>query len=54
MVMDDLVVSPMSTISSITMLNKFHVKEVESLEEKVVTFGMNEVCQSFVLFLILF
>ncbi|RVX13796.1 hypothetical protein CK203_010334 [Vitis vinifera] len=28
MVMDDLVVKPMSTISSITLLNKFNVKEV--------------------------
>ncbi|KAL1544107.1 hypothetical protein AAHA92_21002 [Salvia divinorum] len=42
MVMDDLVIKPMSTISSITMLNKFNVKEVGSLEEKVVDLGMNE------------
>ncbi|KAK7270088.1 hypothetical protein RIF29_22987 [Crotalaria pallida] len=42
MVMDDLVVRPMSTISSITMLNKFNVKEVGSLQEKVVEFGMEE------------
>ncbi|CAA0840184.1 Protein of unknown function (DUF674 [Striga hermonthica] len=43
MVMDDLTVSPMSTISSITLLNKFNVKEVGALEEKVVSFGMTEV-----------
>ncbi|KAM0023368.1 hypothetical protein Hdeb2414_s0023g00638721 [Helianthus debilis subsp. tardiflorus] len=44
MVMDDLVVKPMSTISSITMLNKFNVKEVGGLEEKVVSLEMKEVC----------
>ena len=33
MVMDDLEVKPMSTISSITLLNKFHVKGVRSLGE---------------------
>ncbi|KAH7841126.1 hypothetical protein Vadar_025902 [Vaccinium darrowii] len=43
MVMDDLVVTPMSTISSITMLNKFNVKEVGALEERVVDMGMPEV-----------
>ncbi|KAL3620111.1 hypothetical protein CASFOL_035023 [Castilleja foliolosa] len=42
MVMDDLVVTPMSTISSITLLNKFNVKEVSALEEKVVSFGVDE------------
>ncbi|KAK7270085.1 hypothetical protein RIF29_22984 [Crotalaria pallida] len=42
MVMDDLVVEPMSTISSITMLNKFNVKEVGALQEKVVELGMAE------------
>ncbi|KAH6814665.1 hypothetical protein C2S51_023683 [Perilla frutescens var. frutescens] len=42
MVMDDLVVKPMSTISSITLLNKFSVKDVGALEEKVVNLGMNE------------
>jgi len=40
MVMDDLVVTPMSTISSITMLNKFNVKDVGALEERVVQMGM--------------
>ncbi|XP_057781854.1 uncharacterized protein LOC131000102 [Salvia miltiorrhiza] len=42
MVMDDLEIKPMSTISSIALLNKFNVKEVGALEEKVVTLGMNE------------
>ncbi|KAH7841065.1 hypothetical protein Vadar_025117 [Vaccinium darrowii] len=42
MVMDDLVVTPMSTISGITVLNKFNVKEVGALEERVVDFGMPE------------
>ncbi|XP_060675389.1 uncharacterized protein LOC125421388 isoform X2 [Ziziphus jujuba] len=42
MVMDDLEVSPMSTISSIAILNKFDVKEVGALQEKMVSFGMNE------------
>ncbi|KAJ1436387.1 hypothetical protein SESBI_04421 [Sesbania bispinosa] len=42
MVMDDLVVEPMSTISSITLLNKFNVKEVGTLQEKVVELGMPE------------
>ncbi|MBA0753572.1 hypothetical protein Gogos_021444, partial [Gossypium gossypioides] len=35
-IMDDLTVTPMSTISSITMLNKFNVQQVDALEEKVV------------------
>ncbi|KAF5453516.1 hypothetical protein F2P56_028413 [Juglans regia] len=42
MVMDDLVVKPMSTISGITLLNKFNVQELGSLEERVVTFDMAE------------
>ncbi|KAK4376293.1 hypothetical protein RND71_006970 [Anisodus tanguticus] len=42
MVMDDLVVKPMSTISSITILNKFNIKEVDSLEERIVEIGINE------------
>ncbi|XP_027364832.1 uncharacterized protein LOC113871938 [Abrus precatorius] len=42
MVMDDLVIYPMSTISSITLLNKFDVKEVGSLQEKVVELGMTQ------------
>ncbi|XP_012838176.1 PREDICTED: uncharacterized protein LOC105958717 [Erythranthe guttata] len=43
MVMDDLVVKPMSTISSLTLLNKFNVKEVSALQEKEVNLGMAEV-----------
>ncbi|KAM0010046.1 hypothetical protein Hdeb2414_s0010g00334011 [Helianthus debilis subsp. tardiflorus] len=43
MVMDDLVVKPMSTISTITLLNKLSIKDVCVLEEKEVQFGMEEV-----------
>ncbi|PSS32603.1 Mitochondrial distribution and morphology protein [Actinidia chinensis var. chinensis] len=42
MVMDDLVVKPMSGISGITLLNKFNVKDLSALEERVVDFGMDE------------
>ncbi|KAI8539907.1 hypothetical protein RHMOL_Rhmol09G0219300 [Rhododendron molle] len=42
MVMDDLVVTPMSTISGIAMLSKCNVTNVGALEEKVVSFGMDE------------
>ncbi|XP_050250359.1 uncharacterized protein LOC126697406 [Quercus robur] len=42
MVMDDLVVKPMSTTSTITLLNKFNVQEFGALEEKVVNLGMDE------------
>nr|GEV67027.1 hypothetical protein [Tanacetum cinerariifolium] len=41
-IMDDLVIAPMSTISSMTLLNKFSIKDVSALEEKVVQLGMNE------------
>ncbi len=43
MVMDDLEVKPMSTISGITLISKL-VKEVGALEEKVVDLDMDEVC----------
>ncbi|XXG81002.1 hypothetical protein AAC387_Pa09g1736 [Persea americana] len=43
MVMDDLEVTPMSTISSIALLTKFNVRDVGALEEKVVTVGVEEV-----------
>ncbi|PWA35824.1 hypothetical protein CTI12_AA605870 [Artemisia annua] len=44
MVMDDLVVSPMSTIStSIACLNKHNIKDFGALEEKVVYVGKDEV-----------
>ncbi|KMZ73208.1 hypothetical protein ZOSMA_150G00070 [Zostera marina] len=42
MVMDDLSVSPISTISSITVLSKFQVKDVGVLVEKTVRVGMDE------------
>ncbi|KAK7357969.1 hypothetical protein VNO80_17267 [Phaseolus coccineus] len=42
MVMDDLVIQPMSSISSITLLNKFNVSEVGALKEKVVVLDMNQ------------
>ncbi|KAL2932573.1 Netrin-G2 [Bienertia sinuspersici] len=42
MVMDNLEVKPMSTISGITLMNKFSVKDVSSLEEKEVQVGLNE------------
>ncbi|KAF7133515.1 hypothetical protein RHSIM_Rhsim09G0162600 [Rhododendron simsii] len=42
MVMDNLVVMPMSTISGIALLSKCNVINVASLEEKVVSFGMDE------------
>ncbi|XP_021830060.1 uncharacterized protein LOC110770269 [Prunus avium] len=43
MVMDNLEVKPMSTISSIAILNQFNVKDVGALQEKVVHLGMQEV-----------
>jgi hypothetical protein len=44
MVMDDLEVKPMSTISSFsTLLAKFNVTDLGDVEEKVVDFGMDEV-----------
>nr|XP_004307490.2 PREDICTED: uncharacterized protein LOC101305304 [Fragaria vesca subsp. vesca] len=42
MIMDNLEVKPMSTISSITVLNKFNIRDVGALEEKVVSLGMEE------------
>ena len=50
MVMDNLEVKPMSTISSITALNKFNIKEVGALEEKVVNLGMEEVWNTIFLY----
>ncbi|XP_020968199.1 uncharacterized protein LOC107616233 [Arachis ipaensis] len=43
MIMDDLVIEPMSTISSITMLNRFNIKDVGVLKETVVQLGITEV-----------
>ncbi|KAK9059763.1 hypothetical protein SSX86_020467 [Deinandra increscens subsp. villosa] len=42
MVSDDLVVSPMPTMSSITLLNKFNIKNLGAIEERVVDVGQNE------------
>ncbi|XP_047967521.1 uncharacterized protein LOC125211670 [Salvia hispanica] len=42
MVMDDLMIMPISTISSITILNKFNIKDLSTLEEKDVTLGMDQ------------
>ncbi|CAK9176526.1 unnamed protein product [Ilex paraguariensis] len=42
MVTDDLVVQPMSTISCVTLLNKFNVKDMGALEERVVHLEMKE------------
>ncbi|KAI4373014.1 hypothetical protein MLD38_011185 [Melastoma candidum] len=42
MVMDDLEVKPMLTLSSITVLNQFNVKDVGALEHKEIVVGMNE------------
>ncbi|KAC9112624.1 hypothetical protein E3N88_46345 [Mikania micrantha] len=42
MVMDDLAVKPMSTISAITLLNKLSIKDVSVLEEKEVEFKLEE------------
>ncbi|PPR84199.1 hypothetical protein GOBAR_AA36506 [Gossypium barbadense] len=41
-VMDDSTVTPMSTISSITLLRKFNIKQLDALEEKVVNVGTTE------------
>ncbi|XP_074287246.1 uncharacterized protein LOC141612383 [Silene latifolia] len=42
MVMDNLEVKPMSTISAITLMNKFNVKDVSALIEKEVQVGFTE------------
>ncbi|XP_050211885.1 uncharacterized protein LOC126662041 [Mercurialis annua] len=42
MVMDDLEVKPMSTISSITLINTFDIRDLRSLQEKVVDIGLDE------------
>lgn len=43
MVMDDLRVMPMSTISCVTLLNKFKIKDVDALEEQLVTLTVDQV-----------
>ncbi|KAB2063648.1 hypothetical protein ERO13_A10G212200v2 [Gossypium hirsutum] len=42
MIMDDLVVRPMSAISCITLLNRFNIKDVGVLEEKTIDVGVDE------------
>ncbi|XP_048139373.1 uncharacterized protein LOC115756742 isoform X1 [Rhodamnia argentea] len=42
MVMDDLVVKPMSAISCIALLNSFNVHDIGDLQEKVIDFGLDE------------
>ncbi|KAM5556252.1 hypothetical protein ABKV19_023909 [Rosa sericea] len=42
MIMDDLEVKPMSTISTIALLNSLNVRDFGALEEKVVNLGMDE------------
>ncbi|KAK4284125.1 hypothetical protein QN277_000997 [Acacia crassicarpa] len=42
MVMDDLMVQPMSSISCISLLNKFNIKDVSSVQEMDVEFGVHE------------
>ncbi|XP_068314555.1 uncharacterized protein [Pyrus communis] len=42
MITDDLEVKPLSSISCITMLNRFNVKDIGALEEKVVHLTMEE------------
>ncbi|KAH1045735.1 hypothetical protein J1N35_036519 [Gossypium stocksii] len=42
MIMDDLVVRPMSAISCITLLNRFNIKDVGVLEEKIIDVGVDE------------
>ena len=44
MVMDDLELKPMSTITSIGLINKYNIKEISALEEKEVSVGIKEVC----------
>ncbi|XP_072980477.1 uncharacterized protein [Typha angustifolia] len=41
-IMDDLSIMPMSTISSITAINSFNVKDLSSLKEKTVKLGLQE------------
>ncbi|CAN0897993.1 hypothetical protein LINGRAHAP2_LOCUS19447 [Linum grandiflorum] len=42
MVMDNLEVKPMSTISSLTLLSKFNIQQVGVLEERVIELGMDQ------------
>ncbi|KAK8361114.1 hypothetical protein V6Z11_A03G017600 [Gossypium hirsutum] len=42
MVKDDRMEKPMSTISSLALLNSFNVKDIEALQEKTIKIGMDE------------
>jgi hypothetical protein len=46
-VMDDLVIQPMSALSGIAILNKFNIKEIGTLKEMVVELGVDEVSIKF-------
>lgn len=46
MLMDDLVIQPISAISIITLLNNFNIKQIGALREIVVMFGMNELLKT--------
>ncbi|KAK8671683.1 hypothetical protein V6N13_038270 [Hibiscus sabdariffa] len=42
MITDDLVVRPIATSSIVTLFNKYKIKDVGDLEEKVIAVGVNE------------
>ncbi|GMI80677.1 hypothetical protein like AT5G43240 [Hibiscus trionum] len=42
MITDDLVVRPIATSSIVTLLNKYNIKDVRDLEEKVIAVGVDE------------
>lgn len=48
LVMDDLTVAPMSTISAIMLLKKFNVKDCSALEEMAVEVGTKEVMMTYI------
>lgn len=48
MVINNLEVMPMSTISAVTLLNKFNVKDMSALKEKVVYLGFDGVRLSYI------
>ncbi len=43
MVMDDLIVKPMSSISSVTLLNDLNIKDISFLQEKMVEVDIKKV-----------
>jgi hypothetical protein len=46
MVMDDLEVKPSSPTTLVSLFDKFNVKNIDDIEERVVDVGMDEVCYS--------